>query len=91
MKLFRSNGKRIEVYDVGPMLFALTLVDQGSSGIKNRGFWVETTDSGRDLLKEMLAIRAKNGRPIFVRSPNLEMAPLTADDGFENATVPTNA
>lgn len=92
MKLFRSTGKRLEVYDIGPVMYALDMVDVTAKGIKNRGFWVEDTDDGgRNVIKQLLAIRDKNGRPILVRSSNLEMAPLTEDDGFTNATVSTDA
>ena len=52
MKLIHSNGKLLEVRDVGPVVFRLRA---GEIPIKVNGHHLMEDDAARDLLRELLA------------------------------------
>jgi hypothetical protein len=55
MKLFRSDGRTLEVRDVGPVLYRLLA---GAFPIKNNGWSIVSDDEARDMLRGYLAAGA---------------------------------
>ena len=85
VKLLTSNGRELEVRDVGPVVYRLVA---GDVPIKLHGRFVLDDDAARDLLRELREAGARNfsiGAQLVPTASDAEFVPSMSLSGASNS------